>query len=175
MRHKWYRIILLPLMFVAVCAGAFAQANSELTGIVTDQTGAVVPDAKITITDPGTGASKTTTSGATGLYDISGLNPANYNMKVSAKGFESFAQNGIVVNVSSTARADIKLTVGAETQTVTVEADALAVQAHSNVVSTLISSEQISEIATENRNFAALAALGMGVSSALPTATRQHR
>ncbi len=168
MRHKWYRIILLPLMFVAVCAGAFAQANSELTGIVTDQTGAVVPDAKITITDPGTGASKSTTSGATGLYDISGLNPANYNMKVTAKGFESFAQNGIVVNVSATARADVKLTVGAETQTVTVEADALAVQADSNVVSTLISSEQISQIATENRNFAALAALGLGVSSALP-------
>src|SRR5579863_4711146 len=168
MRREWYRIILLPLMLAVACVGAFAQANSELTGIVTDQTGAVVPDAKIIITDPGTGASKSTTSGATGLYDISGLNPANYNMKVSAKGFESFAQNGIVVNVSSTARADIKLTVGAETQTVTVEADALAVQADSNVVSTLISSEQISQIATENRNFAALAAMGLGVSSALP-------
>jgi hypothetical protein len=168
MRHKWYRIILLPLMFVAVCAGAFAQANSELTGIVTDQTGAVVPDAKIVLTDPGTGASKTTTSGATGLYDISGLNPANYNLKVSAKGFEAYAQTGVVVNVSTTSRVDIKLTVGSETQTVTVEADALAVQADSNVVSTLISSEQISQIATENRNFAALAALGMGVSSALP-------
>ena len=49
-----------------------------------------------------------------------------------------------------------------------MEADALAVQADSNVVSTLISSEQISQIATENRNFAALAALGLGVSSALP-------
>ena len=72
------------------------------------------------------------------------------------------------MNVSATARADVKLTVGAETQTVTVEADALAVQADSNVVSTLISSEQISQIATENRNFAALAALGLGVSSALP-------
>ena len=128
----------------------------------------MVPDAKVVLTDPATGFSKSTTSGATGLYDISGLNPANYNMKVTAKGFESFAQNGIVVNVSSTARADVKLTVGAETQTVTVEADALAVQADSNVVSTLISSEQISQIATENRNFAALAALGLGVSSALP-------
>ena len=89
-------------------------------------------------------------------------------MKVTAKGFQSYAQNGIVVNVSSTMREDVKLTVGAETQTVTVEADALAVQADSNVVSTLISSEQISQIATENRNFAALAALGLGVSSALP-------
>ncbi len=120
------------------------------------------------LTDPATAASKTTESGPTGLYSISGLNPANYNLKVSAKGFEAFAQNGIVVNVSSTARVDVKLTVGAENQTVTVEADALTVQTDSNVVSTLISSEQISEIATENRNFAALAALGLGVSSALP-------
>ena len=162
------RRLLLPLVLAVASVAALAQANSELTGIVTDQTGAVVPDAKIVLTDPATGFSKTTASGATGLYDISGLNPANYNMKVMAKGFESFAQNGIVVNVSSTARADIKLTVGAEAETVTVEADALAVQADSNVVSTLISSEQISQIATENRNFAALAALGMGVSSALP-------
>ena len=162
------RRLLLPLMLAIASVAALAQANSELTGIVTDQTGAVVPDAKIVITDPATGFSKTTTSGGTGLYDIAGLNPANYNMKVTAKGFQGYAQNGIVVNVSSTARADVKLTVGAEAETVTVEADALEVQADSNVVSTLISSEQISQIATENRNFAALAALGMGVSSALP-------
>jgi len=168
MRQASYRFFLLPLLFVLVCAGAFAQANSELTGIVTDQTGAVVSGAKVVITDPATGASKTVTSGQTGLYDITGLNPANYNMKVTAKGFEAFAQNGIPVNVSTTAREDVKLTVGAETETVTVEADALAVQADSNVVSTLISSEQISQIATENRNFASLAALGLGVSSALP-------
>jgi hypothetical protein len=102
------------------------------------------------------------------LYSISGLNPASYDMKITAKGFQSFAQTGIVVNVSQTARVDVKLTVGSESQTVTVEANALAVQADSNVVSTLISSEQISEIATQNRNFAALAALGLGVSSALP-------
>ena len=168
MRQMKYRFLLLPLFFVLACAGAFAQANSEVTGIVTDQTGAVVPGADIVLVDPGTGFTKSTVSGSTGLYDIAGLNPANYNMKVTAKGFESFAQNGIVVNVSATARVDIKLSVGAESQTVTVEADALAVQADSNVVSTLISSEQISQIATENRNFAALAAMGLGVSSALP-------
>jgi len=168
MRQASYKLFLLAVFFVLSCVGVYAQANSELTGIVTDQTGAVVAGAKIVITDPATGASKTVTSGATGLYDITGLNPANYNMKITAKGFETYAQTGIVINVSTTSRVDVKLTVGAETQTVTVEADALAVQADSNVVSTLISSEQISEIATENRNFAALAALGLGVSSALP-------
>jgi hypothetical protein len=168
MRQTKYRFILLPLLFVVAGVFAFAQANSEVTGSVTDQSGAVVAGAKIVLTDPATGFTRTTESGGTGLYDISGLNPANYNLKVTAKGFETFQQTGIVVNVSATSRADVKLTVGAETQTVTVEADALAVQTDSNVVSTLISSEQISEIATENRNFAALAALGLGVSSALP-------
>ena len=165
MRYTRY---LLPLLLVFACAGLYAQANSELTGIVTDQTGAVIPGAKVVLTDPATGFTKATESGPTGLYDFNGLNPANYNLKVTAKGFESFAQNGIVVNVSATFRQDVKLTIGAEAQTVTVEADALTVQTDSNVVSTLISSEQISEIATENRNFAALAALGLGVSSALP-------
>jgi len=166
------RFFLLPMLFVLAGVFAFAQANSDLTGIVTDQSGAVVAGAKIVLTDPATGYTKTSESGATGLYDINGLNPANYDLKVAAKGFQNFVQTGIVVNVSSTARVDVKLTVGAENQTVTVEADALAVQTDSNVVSTLISSEQISEIATQNRNFAALAALGLGVSSAFLIATR---
>jgi hypothetical protein len=168
MRQARNRFFLLLLFVVSACAGAFAQANSEVTGIVTDQTGAVVAGAKITLTDPATGESHATISGGTGLYDVAGLNPANYNLKITAKGFETYEQNGIVVNVSATDRVDIKLTIGAETQTVTVEADALAVQADSNVISTLIDSQQISEIATENRNFAALAALGLGVSSTLP-------
>ena len=168
MRQARYRFLLLPLLVVMAGVFAYAQANSTLTGIVTDQSGAVVAGAKIVLTNPATGASNTTESGPTGLFNIPGLNPANYNLKVSAKGFQSYEQNGVVVNVSATVREDIKLTVGAESQTVTVEADALQVQTDSNVVSSLISSEQISEIATQNRNFAALAALGLGVSSALP-------
>jgi hypothetical protein len=150
------------------CVGAFAQANSEVTGIVTDQTGAVVGGAKITLTDPATGSAKSTISDGTGLYDIAGLNAANYNMKITAKGFQSYEQKGVVVDISRTFRVDVKLTIGVETQTVTVEADALAVQGDSNVVSTLINEQQITELATNGRNVVALAALGLGVSSCLP-------
>jgi hypothetical protein len=155
---------------VLACAGAFAQANSEVTGIVTDQTGAVVSGAKITLSDPATGITKSTVSDGTGLYDIAGLNAANYNLKVAAKGFENYEQKGVVVDISRTFRVDIKLTVGAETQTVMVEADALAVQGDSNVVSTLINEQQITELATNGRNVVALAALGLGVSGNLPDA-----
>lgn len=167
-RRTSYRFLLLPLMFVLACVGAFAQANSNVTGIITDQSGAVVAGAKVVLTDPATGTTKTTTSSETGLYEIAGLNAANYNLTVTAKGFQTFVQNGIVVNVSATFRVDPKLTVGAESTTVTVQADALTVQSDSNVVSTLINEQQITELATNGRNIVALATLGLGVSGNLP-------
>jgi hypothetical protein len=156
------------MLFVLACVGAFAQADSAVTGIVTDQTGALVPGANITLSDPATGISKSTVSDSTGLYDIAGLNAAKYNLKVSAKGFQTYEQKGVVVDISRTFRVDIKLTIGEQTQTVTVEADALAVQGDSNVVSTLINEQQITELATNGRNVVALAALGLGVSGNLP-------
>jgi hypothetical protein len=168
MRQARFRFFLLPLFFVLACAGAFAQANSDVTGIVTDQTGAGVAGAKIALTDPATGVVHITISGSTGLYDIAGLNAANYNMKVTAKGFEAYEQKGVVIDISRTFRVDVKLTVGAETQTITVEADALAVQSDSNVVSTLINEQQITDLPTNGRSVIGLAALGLGVSGNLP-------
>jgi len=167
--HANYRFVLIAILILAFgCAGAFAQANSNMTGIVTDQTGAVVSGATITLVDTATSTEKSTITSATGLYEIAGLNPSTYNMTVTAKGFQTIAKKGIVVNVSSTLRTDIVLTVGSEAQTVTVEANALAVQSDSNVVSTLISEQQITELATNGRNIVALAALGLGVSANLP-------
>ncbi len=164
--NSWLIMLALLLTFGGI--RAFAQANSELTGVVTDSTGAAVTGASVVLTDPATAYTRETTSGSTGLYDFAGLNPGNYDLKVTAPGFKAYAQNGIVVNVSGTFRADVKLAVGAGSTTVTVEADALTVQTDSNVVSTLITAEDITSLATENRNLVNLAALGMGVSSELP-------
>jgi hypothetical protein len=168
MRRVRSRFFLLPLLLALACVQVFAQANSTVTGIVTDQSGAVVAGAKISLTDPATGAVKVATSGDTGLYEITALNAGTYSLTVTTKGFQTFEQRGIVVNISGTFRVDPKLTIGAETTTVTVTADALTVQADSNVVSTLINEEQITELATNGRNVVALAALGLGVSGNLP-------
>lgn len=162
------RFILVLSFILLGSAGSFAQANSAVTGIVTDQTGAVLEGANVTLSDPATGAVRNTVTSSTGLYLISGLNAASYDLKVVAKGFQTYSQTGIVVNVSATARVDVKLTVGSEATTVTVQADALTVQSDSNVVSTLISEQQITELATNGRNVVALAALGLGVSGNLP-------
>jgi hypothetical protein len=171
---KWrndarHRLLLLPLFLALVSASAFAQQNSEISGTVTDNNGAVVPDAHIILTSVTTGTQLSTDSNSNGVYIFPGLNVGTYDISATASGFGAYVQKGLIVNVSRTLRADISLTVGSVKETVTVTANALQVQADSNVISSLISADQISEIATENRNFAALAALGLGVSSALPS------
>jgi hypothetical protein len=168
MRLARFRFLIVPIFLVFACVAAMAQQNSEIVGTVTDQTGAAVPGATLVLTQTETGFVYNATSNATGGYTFPGLNVGTYSLKVTAKGFESYTANGLTLNVSQTLPADIKLTVGAETVNVSVTADALQVQSESNTVSTLISGEQVTEIATENRNFAALAALGLGVSSNLP-------
>ena len=164
-----YRLFLLSLFLFCACAGVFAQQNSEIDGTVTDAQGALIPGAQVTLTETETGFTNTTQSNASGYYSFPGLNIGTYDLKVVSKGFETAISRGLKLNISQVLRSDTHLTIGADTQTVTVTANALTVQTDSNVVSTLISADQISQLATENRNFAALAALGLGVSSSLPS------
>ena len=168
MRLARFKFLIVPLFLVFACVSAIAQQNSEIVGTVTDQSGAAVPGAKLVLTQNETGFVYNGISNGTGGFTFPGLNVGTYSLKVTAKGFQSATTNGLTLNVSQTLGADVKLTIGSESQEVTVTADALQVQADSNTVSTLISGEQVTSIATENRNFAALASLGLGVSSNLP-------
>jgi len=169
MRLARFRFLIVPVFLVFACVAAMAQQNSEIIGTVTDQTGAAVPGVKLVLTQTETGFVYNSVSNATGGFVFPGLNIGNYSLKASAKGFQTSTTNGLTLNVSQTLSIDVKLTIGTESQEVTVTADSLQVQVDSNTVSTLISGEQVTEIATENRNFAALAALGLGVSSNLPS------
>src|SRR3954447_12654694 len=168
MRQAKYRFVLLSVFLWVVCLAVHAQQNSTITGTVLDKAGAAIPGAEVTLTQQQTGFTSKTISNDSGNFTFNGLNVGTYDLKATAKGFSIYAERGIVVNVSQTTRVDAVMAVGTVDQTVTVESDVLAVQTDSNVLSTLVSEEQISEIATENRNFAALVALGLGVSSTLP-------
>jgi hypothetical protein len=149
-------------------SGLFKGKTGAIGGTVTDMTGAVIAGAKVIAQNTATNDSWETQTKDAGTYILSDLAPGLYKLRVDAKGFVSFILTEVHVSSAALTTVDVKLAIGAVTQTVNVVADALAVQSDSNVVSTLISSEQISEIATENRNFAALAAMGLGVSSGLP-------
>ena len=154
--------LLLPAPFVQ------AQENATVTGTVVDATGAVVPNATITLTNPATGQSRKDSSNDSGTYNFSNVGVGNFTLEVTGPGFQKFKKTDIVVNVAQTLREDVTLTVGSEGQTVTVQADALQVQAETSELSTLISGQQVSQLATNGRNVTALAALGLGVSNNLP-------
>jgi hypothetical protein len=154
---------------ILMCGTSGAQETSAITGTITDPSGAVVPNAKITVTLEETGASQTSTSNGAGLYEIPGLAVGHYVLKASAAGFTTYEKTGIVVNVAQTLREDVPLAVGANSQTVTVQAAALQIQSETNEVSTLISGQQVNQIATNGRNITSLATLGTGVSGNLPS------
>jgi hypothetical protein len=160
--------LLLPLVLLLASLPGRAQQNSTITGTVLDKAGAVIPGAEVTLTQQQTGFATKQVSNESGNFTFNGLNVGTYDLKATAKGFNAYLEKGIVVNVSQTTRVDATMAVGNVDETVTVQSDVLTVQTDSNVVSTLVSEEQITEIATENRNFAALVALGLGVSSTLP-------
>jgi hypothetical protein len=168
MRQATYTFIVVLTVLLFAGVAVKAQQNSEIVGTVSDQTGAAVPGATLTLTQKETGFVYNSVSNSTGGFQFPGLNVGNYDLKATAKGFEAFTRTGLALNVSQTLATDIKLTIGAETVEISVNADALSVQTESNDVSTLISGEQVTSIATANRNFTALAALGLGVSSNLP-------
>ena len=161
----WFAVAALFMVLVPAARG---QDNATITGTVADSTGAVVANAQVRITNPATGQTRDTVSNGTGIFRFANVGVGTYTLTVNAKGFENFTRTGIVVNVAQTVEADAALTVGSAAQTVTVAADALQVQAETSEVSTLISGQQVEQLATNGRNVTALAALGLGVSNNLP-------
>jgi hypothetical protein len=161
----WFACIAVLVVFTAT---AGAQDNASITGTVSDPSGAAVVNASITITNVATGQVRHTVSNSSGDFLLANLGAGQYNLEASAPGFQKFTRTGIRVDVARTLEENVAFQVGNTQQSVTVEADALQVQSETNEVSSLISGEQVTELATNGRNVTALAALGMGKSNNLP-------
>ncbi len=161
----------LGIITFALCMTviAGAQENATITGQVTDPSGASVPGAAITVVRASTGEVRTTQSSEAGFFEVSGLAVGSYNLKAVASGFKTFTRIGIVLDTAATVRANVPLEVGAATQTVTVQANALQVQTDTSMISSLITGQQVSELATNGRSVMALTTLGTGVTNQLPS------
>lgn len=155
-------------LLVLIAPQVRAQDNATINGTVADATGAVVPNAQITLTNPATGQVRDAVSNSAGAYRFANVGVGSYTLSASATGFQKYTKTNIVVNVAASLEENISLAVGSQSQSVQVEADALQVQTETSEVSTLISGQQVSQLATNGRNVTALAALGLGVSNNLP-------
>ncbi|HEY1987216.1 MAG TPA: TonB-dependent receptor [Terracidiphilus sp.] len=158
----------LAALLLLLAPHAWGQDNATITGSVTDVSGAVVPNAAITLTNPATGQTRDTVSNSVGSYRFANMGIGTYTLSGTASGFQKFSKTGIVVHPADTLEENVTLTVGSAAQTVTVAAEALQVQSETSEVSTLISGEQVEQLATNGRNITSLAALGLGVSNNLP-------
>ncbi|MGC2402581.1 MAG: carboxypeptidase regulatory-like domain-containing protein [Acidobacteriaceae bacterium] len=147
---------------------AKAQENATITGSVLDPTGAAIPNVSIVLTNIGTGQARQTVSNSSGIYVFPNVGVGHFNLDATAAGFEKFSRTDITVNTDQTLKEDVSLTVGNSAQTVTVQANALQVQSETSELSTLITGQQVTQLATNGRNVTALAALGAGVASTLP-------
>jgi hypothetical protein len=166
--RKLKYLLSICVLLLGTFAIATAQENAAITGRVTDPTGAAVPGVTITITQTSTGQERTTQSTGAGLFDFSALAVGTYNLKAVAPGFKTYTTTGIVVDVAATVRADVALEVGAAAQTVTVQANALQVQSETSEVSSLITGDQVLQLATNGRSMMALTTLGTGVTNQVP-------
>jgi hypothetical protein len=146
----------------------YGQETASIVGTVTDPTGAAVPSAKITITNTGTGLVRSTTANSSGNYAARELTIGPYTVRVEVPGFKSYERTGITLNVNDIVRADATLEIGTAQESVSVEANAIQVQADSNEVSQTIDPTMLSELQTNGRNVIQLATLVPGASALIP-------
>src|SRR5579862_5399379 len=137
---------ILALLVIALVMAPSLMAQSlvsgDLTGTVTDPSGAVVSGATVTLKNDANGQTRTTTTNSSGAYRFSLLQPGSYTVTANAQGF-SKAQASTSVNVGQATIADVKLAVGSNSQTVEVTSQAPLVQADNADLSTNFNQTQI--------------------------------
>ena len=141
-----------------------AQTGGQITGEAKDPSGALVPNASITVTNTATNGVRTTTTNTAGLYSFPDLPPGIYDVKIVSAGFANVVKTGIELQVQQTARVDFALAVGQSTQTIEVAANAALLATENATVGTVIEQQRIMDLPLNGRSFFSLVALSPNVS-----------
>ncbi len=162
------RLGLLMLLVAAIHVGAAAQETTgTITGLVKDQSGAVVPGATVKVRSIGTNAESISVTDATGGYVAAQLPIGRYTVTVELSGFKTFVRADLELHVADRLRVDATLQTGAISETVIVTGATPTVQTETSEISTLINSTQVSQMPLNGRNIVQLVAMQPGVSSTL--------
>jgi len=139
--------------------------TGSITGTVTDASGAVVSGAKVTLTNEGTAASLSTTTGAAGNYEFNPVRIGNYKIDVSAQGFKTSSEVHVGVDVSSNVTRNFKLQPGSVSETVEVTSEAPLLQSQDASVGQVVNQKNVNDLPLNGRNFTFLAQLAAGVNT----------
>ncbi len=155
-------VLLCLLTLIAVPAWAQFETGN-VVGTIKDSTGAVVPMAKVTLTNVGTGVSVEKTSDANGIYEFFTLRPGSYVITAEKSGFSIALVDNVQVTVGARQRVDLTMSVGQLTEKVEVSARAVLLQTDSSDRSQVITGEQTKALPLNGREYSALALLSPGV------------
>jgi len=136
----------LCLLFLSCPSILRAQGLSGISGTVTDPTGAVVPDAKVTVTNTATGVVSHTATSSVGTYTLTDLIPGTYTVKIEKSGFASGVLKDVHVDVSRTTSADAALKTGMATETVEVVAEQIALETTQPQLGTIVENKLVDEL-----------------------------
>jgi hypothetical protein len=163
-RSSRFCFFVLIILF-ASCLVLYAQttiSTGSIQGTVTDQSGAVVPAAKVSITNKSTGRLINVSTTSAGTYASGALTPGNYTIRVEAQGFKT-SELPVTVQVGVTSSGNIKLQVGQANQVVEVQASEIQVNTEQATVQGVLTTQQIENLPINGRNFLDLAQLEPGV------------
>jgi hypothetical protein len=150
----WKNLVYLTALTL-LCFSIVVQAQSNLgtiRGTARDQSGAVVPNAKITVTNVATGIQTPTKTNESGEYNVEFLQPGNYTVEAQLAGFKAFARSGILVETAKLVRADVLLETGDVSQSVEVSAQSTQVDTDSSMLTTSVNNTLLTELPISNRD-----------------------
>jgi len=157
---------LLGVVFVVLATttlGAQAAATAQVTGIVKDESGGVLPGVDITVTQTATGATRSVVSDADGAYTLTNLPIGPYRLEATLQGFRSYVQTGIVLQVNANPTINVVMALGAVSEQITVQANAAMVETRSTSVGQVMENQRILELPLNGRQVTDLLLLSPGV------------
>jgi hypothetical protein len=166
MLSKRMLVVLFSLMVSIFCIPAMGQmaGSGGVAGTVTDPSGAAVVGATITLTDPSTGAQRTTTSNDAGRYAFPNLSPGTYNMTVTKTGFRSAKLSKLAVSVATTLTVNVPMELGGMNQTVEVTASNVELQTANSTIGNTVGGSTLEALPSLGRDVSSFVTMQPGVS-----------
>jgi hypothetical protein len=164
-RVSCWAYVLLLLSLATAAPHAIGQQQATLSGIVSDPSGAVIPDAAIRVIDNATQVTRTAATNSTGYYLFLNLTPGTYSIVAQKEGFKTATQAGLTLQVAQSATVDLKLELGQTSQEVSVSGAAPLLQTTDSTIGQVIGPTTMVEMPLNGRNYFNLAELAPGVTS----------
>jgi hypothetical protein len=158
-----YRLLRVSLLLLVGGAVAWASISGMISGVVTDPSGAVIPNAEVTVTEIASGVAQTVRTTADGVYSFLSLPVGRYKLEVKATSFQTYLRTDITLNTNDQLRFDAVLTVGEVTQRIEVTTSAVHVETANTQLGDVIQSGSVEAMPLNGRLFTNLLSLQPGV------------